>query len=266
MEEVKISESQEKREPLRKQGSIQTLLELLEQHGMEQEKEDVIRMADYIDSMEAKLGTVLKELGEVKNQLGVMQESKVKTFAVNALQTVEYQAKTLRSQVGELKAKFVNRTEQAVFSFKEKGREALAYVVKGMRLTNGLQKLQSSLYTVMLSMDKEIDRLGSMGEELHVAKGHLRNAFLELRGKIPVKIAERNPEQGILFQAQKVLFQSMRSIHKLEQKTERLRQQTEKLERGNGKQPSVRETLQELGQESRTLRLGKEEKQKAAAR
>lgn len=266
MEEVNRSESREKREPLREQGSIQTLLELLEQHGMEQEKEDVVRMADYIDSMEAQLGIVLKELGEVKNQLGVMQESKVKTFAVHALQKVEAQVQTLRSQVGELKTKFVNRAEQAVMEFKEKGKEALGYAVKGMRLTNGLQKLQSSLHTVMLSMDKEIDRLGNMGEELHAAKGHFKNAFLELRGKSSVKITERNPEQGIFFQAQKVLFQSMRSIHKLEQKTERMRQQTERLERGNEKQPSVKETLQELGQESRTLRLGKEEKQRAAAR
>ena len=38
--------------PLREQDSIRALLELLEQQGMEQEKGDVIRMADYIDSME----------------------------------------------------------------------------------------------------------------------------------------------------------------------------------------------------------------------
>ena len=44
-----------------------------EQQGMEQEKGDVLRMADYIDSMEMQLGTVLKELGEVKKQLGVMR-------------------------------------------------------------------------------------------------------------------------------------------------------------------------------------------------
>lgn len=38
--------------PLREQDSIRALLELLEQQGMEQEKGDVIRMADHIDSME----------------------------------------------------------------------------------------------------------------------------------------------------------------------------------------------------------------------
>ena len=86
MEEGETVEIQETREPLREQGSIRALLELLEQQGMEQEKGDVLRMADYIDSMEMQLGTVLKELGEVKKQLGVMQESKVKLFAVNTIQ------------------------------------------------------------------------------------------------------------------------------------------------------------------------------------
>ena len=37
--------------PLREQDSIRALLELLEQQGMEQEKGDVIRMADHIGSV-----------------------------------------------------------------------------------------------------------------------------------------------------------------------------------------------------------------------
>ena len=106
MEEGQTVEIQETREPLREQGSIRVLLELLEQQGMNQEKGDVLRMADYIDSMEMQLGTVLKELGEVKKQLGVMQESKVKLFAVNTIQKAEHQVKTLRFQVGEWKRKF----------------------------------------------------------------------------------------------------------------------------------------------------------------
>jgi cob(I)alamin adenosyltransferase len=266
MEEEKSVEIPETREPLWEQGSIRTLLELLEQQGMEQEKGDVLRMADYIDSMETQLGTVLKELGEVKNQLSVMQESKTKRFAVNTIQKVEHQVETLRSQVGEWKRKFVERAEQAVFDLKEKGKDALACAVKGMHLTQGLQKIQSSLHTVMLSMDQKIDRLGSMAEELHVAKGHLRNAFLEAGGKEVRKLTERNPEQGILFQTQKVLFQSMRSIHKQEQKTERLQQQIGKLEERQGKQVSLKDTLQELRQEQHPLKPGKEEKQKSAVR
>lgn len=266
MEEGETVEIQETREPLREQGSIRALLELLEQQGMEQEKGDVLRMADYIDSMEMQLGTVLKELGEVKKQLGVIQESKVKLFAVNTIQKAEHQVQTLRFQVGEWKRKFVGRAEQAVMDFKEKGKDALACAVKGMHLTQGLQKIQSSLHTVMLSMDQKIDRLGSMAEELHVAKEHLRNAFLEAGGKEVRKLTERNSEQGIIFQTQKVLFQSMRSIHQLEQKTERLKQQAEKLEAREGKQLSVRNTLQELRQEQHHLKLGKEEKQKSAVR
>ena len=248
--------------PLREQDSIRALLELLEQQGMEQEKGDVIRMADHIDTMEIQLGTVLKELGEVKKQLGVMQESKVKLFAVNTIQKAEHQVQTLHFQVGEWKRKFVERAEQAVFDFKEKGKEVTATLIHYQKM----QKLQSSLHTVMLSMDQKIDRLGSMAEELHAAKGHLKNAFLEMNGKDTAKITERNPEQGIIFQTQKVLFQSMRSIHKLEQKTERLQQQIGKLEERQGKQASLKDTLQELRQETAPRQLGKEEKQKAAIR
>lgn len=104
-----------------------------------------------------------------------------------------------------------------------------------------------------------------MAEELHVAKGHLKNAFLEMNGKDTAKITERNSEQGILFQTQKVLFQSMRSIHKLEQKTERL-QQIGKLEERKGKQASLKDILQELRRESHALKPGKEEKQKSTVR
>ena len=139
MEEGQTVEIQETRETLREQGSVRALLELLEQQGMEQEKGDVIRMADYIDSMEMQLGTVLKELGEVKKQLGVMQESKVKLFAVNTIQKAEHQVQTLRFQVGEFKTKFVKRAEQAVVDFKEKGKDALASAVKGMHLTQGFK-------------------------------------------------------------------------------------------------------------------------------
>lgn len=120
--------------PLREQDSIRALLELLEQQGMEQEKGDVIRMADHIDSMEMQLGTVLKELGEVKKQLGVMQESKVKLFAVNTIQKAEHQVKTLRFQVGEWKRKFVERAEQAVFDFKEKGNFPLFGICLGHQM------------------------------------------------------------------------------------------------------------------------------------
>ena len=261
MEAGKTVEKQETRGSLREQDSIRALLELLEQQGMEQEKGDVIRMADHIDSMEMQLGTVLKELGEVKKQLGVMQESKIKLFAVDTIQKAEHQVKMLRFQVGTFKRKFVERAEQAVFDLKEKGKDALASAVKGMHFIQGLQKIQSSLHTVMLSMDRKIDRLGSMAEELHVA-----NAFLEMQGKDTARITERNPEQGILFQTQKVLFQSMRSIHKLEQKTERLQQQIGKLEERQEKQASLKDTLQELRQETAPHPFGKEEKQKAAIR
>ena len=125
MEEGQTVEIQETREPLREQGSIRALLELLEQQGMEQEKGDVLRMADYIDSMEMQLGTVLKELGEVKKQLGVMQESKVKLFAVNTIQRAEHQVQTLRSQVENLRQSLWDEQNRQLWTLKKRGKMPL---------------------------------------------------------------------------------------------------------------------------------------------
>ena len=125
MKEGETVEIQETREPLREQGSIRALLELLEQQGMEQEKGDVLRMADYIDSMEMQLGTVLKELGEVKKQLGVMQESKVKLFAVNTIQKAEHQVQTLRFQVENGKESLWDEQNRQLWTLKKRGKMPL---------------------------------------------------------------------------------------------------------------------------------------------
>ena len=52
----------------------------------------------------------------------------------------------------------------------------------------------------------------------------------------------------------------MRSIHKLEQKTERLQQQIGKLEERQGKQASLKDTLQELRQETAPRQLREKRK------
>lgn len=266
MEEGQTVEIQETREPLREQGSIRELLELLEQHGMEQEKGDVVRMADYIDFMEQQLGTVLQELGEVKAQLGVMQESKVKTLAVKTIQQTEQKIQTIRFQVGELKNQFLNRAEQAVKKVKEKGMDVLAQTMKRLKISDGLQNLQSSLQVVILFMDKEMDKLGAMGDELHTAKGHLQNAFGELKGTSAKKVTARDPEKGLIFQTQKVLFQSMRSIHRMEQKTGNLLEKAQKFEDRTGKPASVKAALQEIGSMEHPLRLQNRPKAKETVR
>ena len=122
--------------------------------------------------------------------------------------------------------------------FKEKGKDALACAVKGMHLTQGLQMLQSSLHSVMLSMDQKIDCLGEHGGG--------------------TACCQRASEK-------RISGNEWKSIHKLEQKTERL-QQIGKLEERKGKQASLKDILQELRRESHALKPGKEEKQKSTVR
>ena len=71
--------------PLREQENLKELFRILDENGLKEEKEQVLSLADYIDSMDEQFGKVLSELQEVKLQLDQMQE---KGLRQSALKTV----------------------------------------------------------------------------------------------------------------------------------------------------------------------------------
>ena len=59
------------------------MFQLLEKNGMEQEKKQVLQMADYIDSMETKMEDVLSELKSMREQLSGIENQSFRTKAEN---------------------------------------------------------------------------------------------------------------------------------------------------------------------------------------
>ena len=94
----------------------------------------------------------------------------------------------------------------------------------------------------MLSMDQKIDRLGSMAEELHVAKEHLRKAFLEAGGKRRESSQNAIPNRESSFKRRKC-YSSLCGVSISGAENRAIEQQAEKLEAREGKQLSVRNTL-----------------------
>ena len=67
--------------PLREQENLKELFRILDENGLKEEKEQVLSLADYIDSMDEQFGKVLSELQEVKLQLDQMQEKGLRQSA-----------------------------------------------------------------------------------------------------------------------------------------------------------------------------------------
>lgn len=65
------------------------MFQLLEKNGMEQEKKQVLQMADYIDSMETKMEDVLSELKSMREQLSGIENQSFRTKAEKIVAAVE---------------------------------------------------------------------------------------------------------------------------------------------------------------------------------
>ena len=90
MEEMEQWEAVEiEKIPLKEQTVFQELFAALEKHGLHEEKDHVMQMADYLDGMEELLGNVLKELRQVRDQLDTIQNRGMKQKALEVVKRAE---------------------------------------------------------------------------------------------------------------------------------------------------------------------------------
>lgn len=233
--------------PLKEQENLKELFRLLERNGMEQEKEQVFQMADYIDRMETKMEAVLLELKSMREQLSGMETKSLRTRAETTVGAVEGKLREAKEALGNLKCAFLGKVSQAVQAGKERGKEALAGILKSVHLPQMTFRVQRLLKGAARTADQGITKLGDMADELHASKQHLANAGRALTGRKMQTAAGRDPERGAVYEAQRILFQVMASAERMERQTENFLESMERLSvKEEGEKPSVRESLREL--------------------
>ncbi|WP_148487256.1 MULTISPECIES: DUF6674 family protein [Clostridia] len=230
------------------QEQLQELLRILEDHGMKEEKKQVMDLAQYLDVMDTQLGAVLQELKDVKEQLGEIRESGVKAAAVRVVSKVEGKLQDAKNQVRALKERFMEGIQKTVAAFHEKGIVALAKTMDFLGIQKGMQKLHTHLEQAILAADRGMDRLGNIADEMHAAAAHIGNIGRELTGKEAKDVPARDVEKGAVFQIQKGLYHAIGMMRGMKEQTESALQKTGGLIEKAGK-PSVRESLKSLKEE-----------------
>lgn len=234
--------------PLKEQENIKRLFRLMERNGLKEEKNQVMELADYIDSMEKQLGTVIEELGAVKEQLGRIQDKGVKQAAIKLVTKLEGMVEAAKQQLCGVKVKFMDGISRAVNDFKGKGVSALYKSTDVLGIKKGLAKFKEQLHFAAITADIRIERYANIGDELHEVKTHLGNVGRELIGKKARASSSRNVEKGMIFQIQKFLYHSAGVMKRMENHTDVAINKVMHLEdRANAaKKPSVRKSLKDI--------------------
>lgn len=234
---------------------------------MDQEKKQVVQMADYIDTMEEKMGEVLSELKTMREQLSGIENKGVRAKAEKIVETVSDKLDEAKEALGNLKRAFLGKVDQALQTGKTKGREALAGMLQTIHLPRMTFRVQHLLKQAVRTADQGIEKLGNMADEIHAAKQHLENAGRALTGKKMKSVNSRDPERGVIYETQKLMFQSMVSMERMERRTENLLERMDRLTgKEDQKRPSVRESIQELKADQRLAHEAPQKQRKEAVR
>ena len=253
--------------PLKEQENLKELFLLLEQNSMEQEKKQVQQMADYIDTMEEKMGEVLSQLKIMQEQLSGIENKGLHAKAEKIVGAVSDRLEEAKEALGNLKRAFLVKADQALQAGKTKGREALAGILQTIHLPRMTFRVQHLLKRAIRTADQGIEKLGDMADEVHVARQHLGNAGRALAGRKTEKVNSRDPERGVIYETQRLLFQAMAAMERMERRTRKLLEHMDRLAiREDQPRTSVRESIQEIKADQLTVHEPSQKRRKETVR
>lgn len=124
--------------------NIKKFLELLDYHGMNNEKKQLEFIIEYVDSSEKQFNEVLQELKDVRNELNTIQSKTIKATTIRAVDNITDKVKSAKNTLLDIKHQIKNTIDKGLKEFKEKGKDALTSTMKKLNIKGMLQTMKNS--------------------------------------------------------------------------------------------------------------------------
>lgn len=231
---------------LSEQPEIIELMQVLKAYGMAKEQQEVEHLVGYLEGMENQFGQVIEELKEVRAQLEQMQDKGVKTSVLGIVEKAENKIEQIGRQLSTVKRKLIYSAKNAVAEYKEKGITVLSKAVKAMKIHTALSCLKEGFNRCSAGLDKDAADISVIRDELHSAKGHIKNIGRTLTGKHNRQEQTQTPDSGILFKVQNLLLSCSEKFSSMEKMAENVMKRVEGLEKHDVKKVSVKNELKKI--------------------
>ena len=94
--------------------NIKEFLELLDYHGMNNEKKQLEFIIEYVDSAERQFNEVLQELKDVRNELNTIQSKTIKATAIRAVDNITDKVKSAKNTLLDMKHQIKNTIDKGL--------------------------------------------------------------------------------------------------------------------------------------------------------
>ena len=126
---------------LRDHPQIIDLISVLEQNGLQKQKEEVQALVGYIDGMEEKLAQMMDEMKEMRLEVGKLHDKGIRARCSQLVDTVEGKVHQTKVMVSTAKENLISSAKQMVQTFREKGRSALCHAAQALRIPSVLSRM-----------------------------------------------------------------------------------------------------------------------------
>lgn len=232
--------------PIGEQPHLKEFFKLLNENGQKQEAAEFSALFSQFAAMEKQYNTILSELSAVKEQLSTLHDGGYKAAAMKDSQFTHSCVARAKAQLTCIKTDLSENIRKALSAVKQHGISALNKAVDFLGIKTALSNMNVDLQASISSTQKSIDRINTIGSELHALNEHIKNLGRALTGKEAKELTARDEDKGILaavakpIKRQKATLEGMaKSVDKAIARVERLEQAAA---RGKEK-PSIRQEL-----------------------
>lgn len=273
-EDVKIEVAEEKRTEM---PDVEELLKILLEVNVEQNRQTVHLLMNYMNDIEENFFSVLEELDAVKAQLSQVQNTpqtkEVRHTLSDLGQKLQGQVAHLQEQMDSMKMRINEKAAQLVQNFKDQGVAALHHVCEFLGIKESLIQMRESMLQSAKDMQASMDQIDKVAGELRAATTHVKNAGRAAAGK-SIQEVPQPKERGFFYQMKRP-YQAMqnfcmKNVQKLDKdigKLTMLKQQVENIkDRKAGKEdkPQEKEEKTSIMEKLQVMKAKQEAKEKTA--
>ncbi len=202
---------------LAKEKNLMELLDLLRKNNMKEAANSIFEMAAYVDVMEKKMDSVLKELVTVKDQLHKMEEREaekgLKQSLKRAVNKLEQDCKAMKEKLFEVKAEIKVKAGKIVTAAKQKGKAALNRLAEFLGIKKKLEGIRQNVQESIADVDNSIGKIDAFGIGMREAGQKIANTFRTFADKPEKEYGEKKFSKTELikkpFQAKRKLLSSI---------------------------------------------------------
>ena len=220
---------------LRDHPQIIDLISVLEQNGLQKQKEEVQALVGYIDGMEEKLSQMMDEMKAMRLEVEKLHGKGIRARCAQLVGTAEGKIRQGKTMLSTARTNFVSAAGRMLGTFQEKGRAALRHAVQALRIPAVLSRMERGFSHASQAMEQCAGKLDMIREELHQAGGHMKNAGRALAGKEALEA-----DKGVLARLRGLFTSCGKTFAQMERSAGRL------AEKAGGEKSSVKTELRGL--------------------